>query len=100
LLGAFHFNLGLNLIAGAAVIAVSGRNASVSRYGIIATAAIISAIYLVARTGWVESISHAPNHLRVRTGPTASMNASQRAQYPSTSFEAWKKFHVLKGSKL
>ena len=94
LLQAFHLHLGLNLIAGLALLSITS-GVSFARRTVPALAAVaIASVYLLVGTGWVEPLNFARNHLALRSGPSASLDAASRAKHPATSFDAWKDFIV------
>jgi spermidine synthase len=96
LLGAFHFNFGLSLIAGLAVLLVAGDAAATRRVVASTAAAAVAALYLVAGTGWLEPLTLSLDHLRLLSGPEPSADAQARARHPATSFEAWKERYLAK----
>jgi spermidine synthase len=99
LLGAFHFNFGLNLIAGLAVLLVAG-DAPVSRRLLASTAAaVLTIVYFVAGNGWLDPLILSRNHLRLRSGPDPSAGPQARALHPSTSFEAWKEGYLARNAR-
>ena len=94
LLGGFHVSLGLNFAAGALLLLVASEARLELRGAVGAAASLVVVIYASLGTGWTEPINFARNHLRLRSGPDASLDASARAQHPSSSFEAWKQTYV------
>jgi spermidine synthase len=96
LLGAFHFNLALNLAAGVALLVVAGEVALGRRFAAAATAAVVSAAYLAAGTGWSDSISRARGHLRIRSRPESSLSPLLRSLHPLSSFDSWKRTFVAR----
>jgi len=95
LLGAFHFNLGLNLAAGLTVLLVASEVPR--RRGIVVgtLTLLVAAGYVTAGTNWLDTINLAPNHLRLHSGPVATANAADRAKHPASSFDAWKSRFVV-----
>ena len=94
LLGGFHFNLGLNLSAGVALLLVVGKVKPMPRVLAVGAAGLTVILYLALGTGWPDSINFARNHLRLRSGPSPSLGAGDRFRHPASSFEAWKQTYV------
>ncbi|MFT6519512.1 MAG: spermidine synthase [Candidatus Azotimanducaceae bacterium] len=92
----FHFNLVLNFIAGGALLFVAVEAPITRRILTGATACLVVSTYLLVGTGWSEGINLARNHLRLRTGPTESMDAATIARHPASSFAAWTNNYVLR----
>jgi spermidine synthase len=93
-LGAFHFNLALNLVAGLALVSVSRRAKLEWRVGFAAVVCIVMTVYGVAGTGWTDSLTLAHSHLVLRKGPDASLDAASRARHPASSFRSWREAFV------
>ena len=94
LLGGFHVNLGLNFAAGFLLLLVASEVRLEVRGAVGAVAILVVAVYASLGTGWTEPVNLARNHLRLRSGPDASLDSDARAQHPSSSFEAWKQTYV------
>ena len=97
-LGAFHFNFLLNLLAGFLVLCVAIETSQKRRLVASALMLLITGGYLVTGTGWLEPITMAHHHLRMK-GPPASASLAERARHPTTSFEAWKRRYVADPEK-
>jgi len=99
LLGAFHFNLGLNLVAGFIVLLVASEVPL--RRGIVAgtITLLVATGYVTAGANWLDTINLAPNHLRLFSGPDTSASAADRARHPASSFDAWKQYYVVDPEK-
>jgi len=99
LLGAFHFNLGLNLVAGLTVLLVASE-VPLKRGIVVGTMTIlVTTGYIIAGTNWLDTINLAPNHLRLRSGPDVSASAADQARHPASSFDAWKRYYVVDPEK-
>ena len=94
LLGGFHVNLALNFSAGLALLLVAGEVKLGRRIAAGTAASLAVCVYLAVGTGWLESINFGRNHLRLRSGPSSSLDAGTRVRHPATSFEAWKRTYV------
>ena len=94
LLGSFHVNLALNFSAGLGLLLVAGELKLGRRMADGAAASLAVVVYLAVGTGWLEPINFGRNHLRLRSGPSASLDAGALARHPATSFEAWKRTYV------
>jgi len=95
LLGAFHFNVALNVLAGLAILVVARDVAPAFRLAMGMAAALALVMYSAAGTRWTEPINFSHAHLRMTTGPPADADEKARAKHPSSSFQAWKKQYVL-----
>ncbi|MFN0009168.1 MAG: fused MFS/spermidine synthase [Planctomycetota bacterium] len=93
-LGSFHFQLGMNLAAGALVLAVAREVPVSRRAGAAAAGAAAVVLYALLGTGWIDSINRSADHLRLRKGPEPGLPAWVRAEHPASSFEAWKQVYV------
>jgi spermidine synthase len=95
LLGAFHFNLGLNLAAGLTVLLVASEVPV--RRGLVvgAITMLVATGYATAGTSWIDTINFAPNHLRMTPRPNDSASAADLARHPASSFDAWKRRYVV-----
>ncbi|MCZ6682888.1 MAG: hypothetical protein O7B26_06865, partial [Planctomycetota bacterium] len=91
LLGAFHFNFALNLIAGVAILLVAAEVKVGRRLAAGVAAAIVCVVYIAAGTGWLQPLRLARNHLRLNDRPDDA-----DATHPSSSFEAWKQRFVAR----
>lgn len=96
----FHFNIALNLVAGAAVLLAASEARLARRVLAGGFAGLVGCVYLAVGSDWSESINLSKNHLRLRSGPDPSLNAAARAQYPSSSFEAWKQAYVARAAEV
>ncbi len=99
LLGAFHFNLALNLLAGLSILVVAREVAPAFRLAMGMATALAGVMYAAAGTRWTEPINFADAHLRMTTGPAADADEQTRAQHPSSSFQAWTKKFLLDPEK-
>lgn len=93
-LGSFHVQLGMNLAAGALVIAVAGEVPLLRRASVAAAAAAAVVLYALLGISWIDPINRSADHLRLRTGPDPREPEWMRASHPSSSFEAWKLAYV------
>lgn len=93
LLGAFHFNFALNLLAGLALLFVAGEVTRARRLAATVGVAAIVAVYAFSGTGWLQPINLSRNHLRMQA-PAAGDDPSTLAHHPSKSFENWKRSYV------
>jgi len=92
----FHFNIALNFIAGAALLLVAGEAGVLRRVLVGTSASLVVGVYLAVGSGWSEAINLSKNHLRLRIGPAADLDAEARARHPTSSFEAWKQTYVAR----
>ncbi|MGA1794220.1 MAG: fused MFS/spermidine synthase [bacterium] len=96
LLGGFHVNLALNFIAGFALLLVAREVRGGLRVATAAAASVAVVLYLTMGAGWSDSINFASNHLRLRSGPDASLDMQAQALHPASSFSAWKRSYVVR----
>jgi spermidine synthase/MFS family permease len=94
-LNAFHLNLVLNASAALAVLWVAREVPAARRLVAVGVAGLALAVYAGGGAGWLDSIQLAPNHLHLRAGPAASLDAAARAMHHTSSFEAWQRSYVL-----
>ena len=99
LLGAFHFNLGLNLAAGLTILLVASEVRGKRRVVAGVAVTVSAVVYVTLGLGWLDPINLAPNHLRMSAGPDATASAAQKTRHPTSSFEAWKQHYVVKPDK-
>ncbi|MCZ6798191.1 MAG: hypothetical protein O7D36_09600, partial [Gammaproteobacteria bacterium] len=95
LLGAFHFNLGLNLAAGLTVLLVASEVPLRRALVVGAVTMLVATGYASAGTRWIDTINLAPNHLRMIARPNDLANAADQARHPASSFDAWKRRYVI-----
>jgi len=95
-----HFNLTLNFIAGSALLLVAQEAGARRRVVAATVASVVVAGYLLVGTGWSDAVNLARDHLRLRTGPDASLDAGARARHPASSFEAWQQTYVARQGEL
>jgi len=93
-LGSFHVQLGMNLAAGALVLAVAREVPLLRRAGVTAAGAAAVVLYAMVGIGWIDPINRSADHLRLRAGPPPGEPAWMRASHPASSFEAWKQAYV------
>jgi spermidine synthase len=100
LLGAFHFNFTLNLVAGLIVLYAASET-RVSRKLVASSITMLVVVaYLTTGTAWLDPINFAPNHLRLYSGPDASASTAEQASHPASSFDAWKRRYIIDPDKL
>ena len=93
LLGSFHWNFGLNLLAGLGLLAVAPTPSAGRRLGPVFAAAASIALYATLGGGWLQPLQMSRNHLRM-TAPDPEDPAGVGADHPTASFEAWKQRYV------
>ncbi|MCZ6766556.1 MAG: fused MFS/spermidine synthase [bacterium] len=94
MLNAFHVNFALNAAAGVALLVVGEEVRRARRFGVAGIALGVVVIYLAIGTSWSETITLTPDHFDMAK-PDRSLSASARANHPSSSFDAWKRYYLL-----
>jgi spermidine synthase len=91
----FHLLWAVNLVAGLALLLVTGRRGGLRRLVVAGAALAMLAAYAAGGRGWSRTLTLVPDHLLLRKGPQASDSPAERAEHPATSFAAWRKRYLL-----
>lgn len=93
LVGALHFNLGLNLLAGAVFLSCAHQLARLERVGAVLIALVVVGAYWSSPNGWSDPLNYSVDHLYM-TRQRPSSSPALRALHPAHSFERWNRTFV------
>ena len=97
LLGSFHLNIALSVLAGLLVLAVAAEVSLSARVMPVLGVGIALVLYVSVGLTWTTPLVFGFNHLSLTTGPPDGVDAAVVARHPASSFAAWKRAFILGG---